>query len=1466
MRRTFVTLFALASLTVLLGLTMILATVVNRELTARMDELKARGIGELETVLGHQVSYSSIAPSFLNYLEVRDLVIHDTADDGGPLLTIHRVRIYYSLVHLITKRDPVGALREIRVLNTKFSLDMDNDQNVIALLQRLTRSGEGAGNLRARITGANVEVELRTGGATFRFTDLFFSVDAGREALDVAVRGNCRGELPSGFTFASALGMEGRVDKGFTWSDVTMRLLSFDSSLLSASRQTLQLVWKGNEIHVHKIQDHSPIDLGMTANLDTQEISVDFEAEGLRPDRLVQFTRGLARLNPWLAAPLTASGKLTYSLKDRHLAYSGGISAAFTDQLPVHNVTLESTFWGSDKETFFSPLRFSSPVGSLQFDGNVHLDDLYPEGLLTLVNLDTGTGHKVSASFAIDRHDGKLEMQGRHVTIGDLGFDDFNLALSPQGDGTAFNFSTSFAGLPASRVGASGTLRLGQALRGVVAGRGGPAGVDPTMLLSVSLKNVPPDQLYHLLVGAGPLTRRETDIKNQLAPYSVTASFELATNFSDLSVRDGLVSIQEVGDPRTSVRFGVALDSSELTVSDFSGTWKGYPVRGALNASLADTGQVSFSADLKLAGTAYSLAGTYSETLGLRANGSYGFEIAVAPNRDGTYSLEARGRHMPVPLPGSAIALSFDLGGMYSSPTEWVVRAPSLTIYNVPLLESRNNSIGLTARLTPTRLEVSRVTFMDSYSTLSGAANATLSLPPDLFDAAFISEASARFEATLAAPAGAESYALNGTLSGGKLSSSITFSRVPIGRLKAISLQGLLSGRGSISGPVERPAVSLSVSLIEGRLGTDPLAVSADVALAPDTITVNGLKLDYLAHHLSGGAGTVNVRTGDYSITTVYAGEYFTDHVKLTARLEGHYNPAAQGPDGLIDQGFQGRLSLSDIQVQNKPYAPWAVAFHGDNGRLTFDGGPGNGVHGSIDSHLAFALHVARPLPVVGDAGGRIEGDRIVANATIVTADMLVLNTLLKSPSIPTATGTAPVIAFTSGTASGRLSFSGPFNDPDFNGELAVIGGNITSAYVADEVGPIATKLVFDGKAFRFSAPSVNAGAARVAAQASFTIDHWAPLAFDLTFTTLSDTSAHVKVRFGRMIADGHVVGTMRIAGDDVKTNVTGDISVTDCRITLGQNEVPAFVPEEVPTFLTLTARTGKRVEFAWPSENYPVIRTTASPGGTIAVTYRGDTGAYTVKGSTDVQGGEVYYFERSFILKKGTIAFNEDQQSFDPRITARAELREWDPSSGEEMRIFLDADSPLSKFTPRFSSDPPRSDTYIAAMIGAPFVARAETQGLGISAALMSSDVISQTWILRPLEQRLRDVLKLDMVSVRTQIIQNLLVQKIFGTTLNPLDNTSVSLGKYLGNDLFLEMLVRLQTPSVGVYTAPAGLPPSPLPTLPSAGIGLVPQIELNMEWATPFCLIDWSFQPQHPETMYLTDQSLSFNWRFSY
>jgi len=351
------------------------------------------------------------------------------------------------------------------------------------------------------------------------------------------------------------------------------------------------------------------------------------------------------------------------------------------------------------------------------------------------------------------------------------------------------------------------------------------------------------------------------------------------------------------------------------------------------------------------------------------------------------------------------------------------------------------------------------------------------------------------------------------------------------------------------------------------------------------------------------------------------------------------------------------------------------------------------------------------------------------------------------------------------------------------------------------------------------------------------------------------ETDIAVSAVFGRVIIDGRAASPgLRVAVDERRTEVTGRVVMNEARVTLGDWVEAPFVAGDPPTFVSISASTGKRVEFFWPSETFPVVRTTAAPGGKIAITYRGDTGAFTVTGGADVHGGEIFFFDRSFVLKEGSIAFQEDERSFDPRITARAEIREWEPVIGEEVKIWLDVDDTLNRFSPRFSSDPALPEPDILALLGAPLTRQVAGEGLLSSAVMLSSDLLSRFGLLRPFEQRVRELLGLDMFSVRTQVIQNLVAEKVLGYEgLNPLDNTSLSLGKYLGDDLFLEMLVRLQA-----SRGPSGL------LLP--GHGLTSEIELNLEWDTPFFLLEWSFLPRNPDALFLTDNSLALKWRYTY
>jgi hypothetical protein len=1445
---------------VVIALTAYAARALDTALTARMIELKAGAMSSLESLLGRKITYGRISPSFFRSIEISELALRDPQRPNQSLLLINKLRVTYSLLHLLLDRDPVSAIREIRLLNTRFSINLGADQDVIDLLKRLMQADSGVGRLKARITGSDIAVSLVSRQTSVTMDRLFFQVDAKDGSVALSIRGTCQAKLEDGFTFTSSLRAQGSVDRSLTSADMTVRLLSLQTSLLNAGAQTLQVVVKGSVVDVRKIQDRSPIALSLHADLDTREFLLGFQAQDMRMDRLFTFAQPLARYAKWLALPITASGHVLYRMASHSLEYEADVSAYLEDQLPVRQVTLVTSFRGTEKEAYFQPLKLSSDQGDLQFEGNILFANLYPSGLLTLANVNSGTGEKLSAQLSIDRLEGSLNVYGSQFVLGEVAFDSMQLILRPVADGTAFNLTTSFAGFPRkAQLQAQGELHFGQAIGQAVTEGAAPLLAAPVVSVSASLKSVPPSKLYHLFMGAGVLSREQEDLFNLLGQFSVSADVNLSTDFSSVAAVSRQVVVTGVNDPGTSMRFGLAVNSNHLSLSGFSGTWKGINVQGGFEGDVAPGGGLSFTSSLTFLGTPYTFAGHSSPGSGFVASGSYGLSVAVAPVRGGGFSVQAQGDRYPLPVASGSLPVSFNVSGLVTREGEWEADFPSIVFYDVPFLASDRNTIELQGKLTQNRLIVSRLAFSDAYSTLVGSAVADVTLPSDLLDPQFLHALTLQGTVLLASPVGNESYSVNGALKEGAVSLSVEFSGLPLARIGPTAVQGTLAGSAAIKGPMNAPRVDASLALKEGKLGSDTLALSGQVTLTQEMVSVRSLTVGYLKHRVSDGAGRLDLKNGSYSLNALYRGEYFSDQVSLAAGIAGSITlgtPAMLGPD-LESRVLPGKISLTGISVAGTPLPSWGIGYRFDSGRISFDGGPGNSLHGWIDPHLAFAVAFADPLPLSGTLEGRVSGDQINAALSLESADLLIINEMLKSGMVNTPVGPLPIIRVTSGVATGSLTIDGKINDPDFTGQLDVVGGGVLSAYSPDEAGPIRTTLIFDGKGFHSKKTVAAAGTARLSATASFTLDHWAPTAYDITLATEGNTPAHLRVRFGRLNADGSASGQMRIAGDSRATNVTGALVVADCRTTLGAVLPGKFTPEEPPTIVNLAVQTGRRVEFTWPSADLPVLRTTASPGGKVAITYRGDTGAYTVKGSTGVQGGEIYYFDRSFIMKKGSITFNEDQNNFDPRITARAEVREWDPTTAEEVKIYLDADSALSKFSPRFSSVPSRTDVQILAMIGAPIFNRAETQGLGL-AALVYGDYLAQNWILRPFEQKVRQLLNLDMFSVRTQIIQNVLAQKLFGSTVNPLDNTSVSLGWYLGNDLFLEMLVRLQQLQ--------SLPDTGASGVNVAGIGLQPDLELSLEWATPFFLLDWSFLPKHPESLFLSDNSLSFSWRYSF
>jgi hypothetical protein len=213
--------------------------------------------------------------------------------------------------------------------------------------------------------------------------------------------------------------------------------------------------------------------------------------------------------------------------------------------------------------------------------------------------------------------------------------------------------------------------------------------------------------------------------------------------------------------------------------------------------------------------------------------------------------------------------------------------------------------------------------------------------------------------------------------------------------------------------------------------------------------------------------------------------------------------------------------------------------------------------------------------------------------------------------------------------------------------------------------------------------------------------------------------------------------------------------------------------------------------------------------------------------------------------------------------VTVRAEIRE--VTNEGTVRIYLIAEEdPLSRFSPRFESDPPLSDVEILAILGGNIFAAGRADALELSnALLLTSDIAFQFGIVRGIESTIREALNLDLFSVRSSLFQNF-VRGVIDQPQYPLDNTvpslgqyldntTIFLGRYLGTDLFLEALVELRSSNpfegnIGTFG------------------GVEVESEISLDFETPLFLLEWNFFPQSPEDLFVTDSTFTFSWEFSY
>ncbi len=455
-----------------------------------------------------------------------------------------------------------------------------------------------------------------------------------------------------------------------------------------------------------------------------------------------------------------------------------------------------------------------------------------------------------------------------------------------------------------------------------------------------------------------------------------------------------------------------------------------------------------------------------------------------------------------------------------------------------------------------------------------------------------------------------------------------------------------------------------------------------------------------------------------------------------------------------------------------------------------------------------------------------------------------------------------PVFAFLEGTAKGTAFLTGSMQNPKVYGQLSVDSARMTTFWVYDDIISLKNLSVsIDGsRAISPHLPffstnrktgNVITGTALLRAQLDgLGLDH-----YEITIESIDDPVFLWTPMLGydvdlKLWAEG----TFNLWGKGMETWISGDLLISDAVLSLGVRGLPDWYTLEDLTSSDFNFTTDKGVTFLYPNITSPIIKATISEGEKLSFTYDHLTGEITMDGSLALRSGEIYYFQKDFFITEGALNIHTESfgglPSVQPTINLRAKLTDYD-SSGNRVDIFLILrEASFTALNPQFESIPAKATNEILEILGQSIlpsgaygqfnlysVAHLAAAATNVAERLGYINVFQTS----ALTETIRVSLGLDMFSLRSNILQNILLDALpgatLGTTFSPLarylNNTVIFMGKYIGTQFFLQALLHLsateQNKIRNSFLAP----------------DLSLNLELSIEWHNPLLTFSLFTQP---------------------
>ena len=937
------------------------------------------------------------------------------------------------------------------------------------------------------------------------------------------------------------------------------------------------------------------------------------------------------------------------------------------------------------------------------------------------------------------------------------------------------------------------------------------------------------------------------EIIGKLKPFVINAQGYLSSDLDKFSFNASQFNLNNAQNPDEYLSLSFAGNNAGLSFRSLDLHYSGIELTGDGTADWQEEGSLNFITNLIFQDIPYPIQGTFIPGDSLYLEGDYGLEGRVSFLKSALL-LDFQATKFPIPYQGDRIIMDLNLKGDFTSLENWHLLIEQASVLDFPLdsFGERYAEISLNGRFSPREGQIYNVSYSDDYSLLKGNGELQYNFADN--DSASGGWIQLYDEQTR------EEYLLELEILNKILSGRFELIDFPLQRLGDNSMYGFLTARGVVGGPIESPTFELNLELNEGMLNDVPINFSSKLTLLEDSLKIETLNLSYLNNKIYINSGVYHLSNGNITLPGNFSGTLKENPLTAGFSVNVSVLPIKSKFDSpvIFSNTINAVVNVEDIYIFDQPHASWQLNIDYSNDQLIFHGGPQNTINGFYDFNNGFEFQISEPMPMNFKASGKLSEGMIDASLKDISMDF---QTIEKYFSIPGFT-------LLSGEANGELQIKGPVTDPDLFGMLDITNLTAKLSFMKNTLNFNTTRIVADKKTLYVENIVIQPEEGAAILNCEFTLDHLAPYYFSIYIETVTNQDPYLSFTFPFIIAEGNAQGSIAIDGTMNELKVNGDLAVHSGHVTVdtGYKEEKK---SKMDFLIDITIGIGNNNTFYWPSRRVPILKAYAESGNTIHVFSDSAKNNFELKGEVGVKGGEIFYFRRNFYLQNGIIVFNETQDRFNPILDAKALIREVD-QNGELYKIYLIADNmPLNDFSPRFESDPYLTNQEIVTMLGANLFNSEENEVTLNEAILLTSDVVSQFSFMQNLQESVKNLLGLDVFSLRSQIVPNLIIERFLpeegggfdASFARYLDNTTLFVGKYLGNDLFLQGVMQMD-----YYDAN---PVDDLYFAPRFNI----DTEVTLEWDSPVALIELSLYPDlFDPTDALLTSSLRLSWMFSF